>query len=88
MITAYGSIDDAVSAMRGGAYDFITKPIDFLKLENTIQNALETVSLKEEVAYYKEKEQERSDPGKIVAADPAMREVMQFERSRHRSAAG
>ncbi len=81
MITAYGSIDDAVSAMRGGAYDFITKPIDFLKLENTIQNALETVSLKEEVAYYKEREQERSDPGKIVAADPAMREVMQFTRT-------
>ncbi len=81
MITAYGSIDDAVSSMRSGAYDFITKPIDFLKLQNTIQNALEAVSLKEEVAYYKEKEQERSDPGKIVAADPAMREVMQFTRT-------
>ncbi len=81
MITAYGSIDDAVSSMRSGAYDFITKPIDFLKLQNTIQNALEAVSLKEEVAYYKEREQERSDPGKIVAADPAMREVMQFTRT-------
>jgi len=81
MITAYGSIDDAVSSMRSGAYDFITKPIDFLKLQNTIQNALEAVSLKEEIAYYKEREQERSDPGKIVAADPAMREVMQFTRT-------
>ena len=81
MVTAYGSIDDAVSAMRSGAYDFITKPINFLKLRNTIQNALETVSLKREVAYYKEKEQERSAPGKIVAADPAMREVMQITRT-------
>ena len=81
MVTAYGSIDDAVSAMRSGAYDFITKPIDFLKLQNTIQNALETVSLKKEVAYYKEKEQERSVPGKIVAADPAMRKIMQITRT-------
>jgi len=81
MVTAYGSIDDAVSAMRSGAYDFITKPINFLKLRNTIQNALETVSLKQEVAYYKEKEQERSAPGKIVAVDPAMREVMQITRT-------
>jgi len=81
MVTGYGSIDDAVSAMRSGAYDFITKPINFLKLRNTIQNALETVSLKQEVAYYKEKEQERSAPGKIVAADPAMREVMQITRT-------
>jgi DNA-binding NtrC family response regulator len=81
MVTAYGSIDDAVSAMRSGAYDFITKPINFLKLRNTIQNALETVSLKQEVAYYKEKEQERSAPGKIVAADPATREVMQITRT-------
>ena len=81
MVTAYGSIDDAVSAMRSGAYDFITKPINFLKLQNTIQNALETFSLKKEVAYYKEKEQERSAPGKIVAADPATREVMQITRT-------
>lgn len=81
MVTAYGSIDEAVSAMRSGAYDFITKPINFLKLENTIQNALETVSLKQKIAYYKEKEQERSNPGKIVAADPAMREVMQITRT-------
>jgi DNA-binding NtrC family response regulator len=81
MITAYGSIDDAVSAMRSGAYDFITKPINFLKLQNAIQNALEAVSLKKEVAYYKERELERSAPGRIVAADPAMREVMQITRT-------
>ena len=40
MITAFGVIDDAVTAMRQGAYDFITKPIDFTKLQSTIKTIL------------------------------------------------
>ena len=56
MITAFGVIEDAVTAMRRGAYDFITKPIDYTKLQSAIKNALETATLKKEIAYYKEKE--------------------------------
>ncbi len=78
MITAYGSIDDAVEAMRQGAYDFITKPIDFLKLKNTLNNAFETVSLRTEVAFYKEKEQQKFNLRQIVAASDAMREVLEM----------
>ncbi|NOR15387.1 MAG: response regulator, partial [Candidatus Aminicenantes bacterium] len=55
IITAYGSIDDAVNAMRLGAYNFLTKPIDYLKLQNAINNAFEALSLKKEVALLKEK---------------------------------
>ena len=88
MITAYGSIDDAVAAMRMGAYDFITKPIDFLKLQNTLQNALENLSLKQEVAFYKEREQKRIIPGKIIAADKVMRELMQITKTVAQSEAG
>jgi two-component system response regulator AtoC len=76
MITAYGSIDDAVAAMRQGAYDFITKPIDFLKLQNTIANAFETASLRKEVAFYKEQEQQKFNLKQIVAVSPSMREVL------------
>lgn len=81
MITAYGSIDDAVEAMRQGAYDFITKPIDFLKLKNTVTNALETLSLRKEVAFYKKKEQQKFNLRQIVAASSSMREVLEMTRT-------
>jgi DNA-binding NtrC family response regulator len=78
MITAYGSIDDAVHAMRLGAFDFITKPINYLKLQNAINNALETASLKKEVAYYKEKEQKQFDLTKIIAQSEAMKKILEM----------
>jgi DNA-binding NtrC family response regulator len=78
MITAYGSIDDAVIAMRRGAYDFITKPINDLKLQNAVNNALETASLKKEIAYYKEKEQRRFDPSSIIAESATMKKILEI----------
>jgi DNA-binding NtrC family response regulator len=78
MITAFGVIDDAVTAMRRGAYDFITKPINYTKLQSTIKNALETVSLKKEVAFYKEKEKKHFDPSQIVATSEKMQQVMEM----------
>lgn len=76
MMTAYGVIDDAVIAMRRGAYDFITKPIDDSKLKNTIKNALETASLKNEVAYYREREKKQFDPAQFVAQSKIMKQVI------------
>jgi two-component system response regulator AtoC len=78
MITAFGSIDDAVIAMRRGAYDFITKPINDLKLQNAVNNAMETASLKKEVAYYKEKEQKQFDPSSIVAESETMKKILEI----------
>ncbi|NOR12087.1 MAG: response regulator [Candidatus Aminicenantes bacterium] len=78
MITAYGSIEDAVRAMRLGAFDFITKPIDYLKLQNAIINALESASLKKEVAYYKEKEQKQFDLTKIIAQSETMKKILEM----------
>jgi two-component system response regulator AtoC len=78
MITAYGSIDDAVTAMRRGAYDFITKPINDLKLQSAVNNALETASLKKEVAYFKEKEQKRFDPTSIIAESATMKKILEI----------
>jgi DNA-binding NtrC family response regulator len=78
MITAYGSIDDAVTAMRRGAYDFITKPINDLKLQSAVNNALETASLKREVAYYKEKEQKQFDPSLIISESETMKKILEM----------
>jgi DNA-binding NtrC family response regulator len=78
MITAYGVIDDVVEAMRSGAYDFITKPIDNTKLQSTIKNAMETAALKEEIAFLKEKEKKKFDLHQIVANSKIMNQIMEM----------
>jgi two-component system NtrC family response regulator len=49
VLTAYGTVDDAVRAMRAGAYDFISKPVDLQRLETLIEKALEKSNLSREV---------------------------------------
>jgi len=80
MITAYGVVDDVVIAMRRGAYDFITKPIDYTKLQSTIKNALETVSLKKEIAYYKGKEKNQFDLSQIIAVSQTMKQILDMSK--------
>jgi len=80
MITAYGVVDDVVTAMRRGAYDFITKPVDYTKLQSTIKNALEAASLKKEIAYYKEKDKREFDLTQIVAVSQTMKQIMDMSK--------
>src|SRR5271163_1706627 len=49
MMTAYGNIDTAVEAMKRGAVDFLTKPVNIERLEVLIQRALKTKTLEVEV---------------------------------------
>jgi two-component system, NtrC family, response regulator AtoC len=72
MITAFGVIEDVVTAMRGGAYDFITKPFDDPKLQATIQRALEAAALKKKLSTYREIEQKKFAPGLFVGSTPVM----------------
>jgi CheY-like chemotaxis protein len=72
MITAYGVIEDVVTAMRRGAYDFITKPFNDPKLQATIQRALEAAAMKKKLLTYREIEQKKFAPGPFVATAPAM----------------
>ncbi len=51
VMTAHGTIDLAVEAMKQGAYEFITKPIDFKRLGVLIERAIESFELKSEVSY-------------------------------------
>ena len=44
LFTAYGSIETAVEAVKQGAFDFVTKPVNFDRLEIIIRRALESVS--------------------------------------------
>ena len=48
VVTAYGSVEDAVRAMRAGAYDFVAKPLDLGRLDALVEKALEKVGLARE----------------------------------------
>ena len=54
MMTAYGSVDAAVEAMKRGAYDFITKPINIDRLEILIHRALRSRHVEKEVVELKQ----------------------------------
>ena len=74
MLTAYGDLDAAIKAMSLGAYEFLTKPVPLEKLRSTVECALETLTLKERVAYFIEPD---STPFKdtIIGRDPLMVDI-------------
>ncbi|MBF0234895.1 MAG: response regulator, partial [Desulfamplus sp.] len=54
IMTAFSSIETAVEALKKGAYDYLTKPLDFDKLKLTIAHVIETLYLKHENTTLKE----------------------------------
>ena len=54
LITAFGDIEMAVEAMKNGAHDFLTKPIEFEQLEKSIQRACEIVNMRRELAHLRQ----------------------------------
>lgn len=54
IMTAYASVETAVKALKEGAYDYLTKPLDFDELRITMERAMEHSRLKEENRYLKE----------------------------------
>ena len=51
IMTAYGEVEMAVDAMKNGAYDFLSKPVNFSLLEATIKKALDVVRLERELYF-------------------------------------
>jgi two-component system response regulator AtoC len=76
MMTAYGSIDSAVDAMRRGAVDFLTKPVDLERLEVLIQRALKTRTLEVEVKQLHERLDERFGFDGIIGNSERLKEVI------------
>jgi len=78
VITAFGVVDDAVRSLKLGAYDFIEKPINFEKLENSIRNALETRRLRTEVARTQEIQRSEFSVSRIVGVSQHILEVREL----------
>lgn len=75
MLTAYGTIELAVEAMRKSAYDYITKPFENEKLKLTVRKALETVRLKRENRLLSQALTERFQYGNIVGKSKPMLKI-------------
>lgn len=75
MMTAYGSVDTAVEAMKRGAYDFVTKPINIDKLEILIKRALRGRDVEQENVELKQQVQDRFGLENVIGESAAMHEV-------------
>ncbi|HUR56902.1 MAG TPA: sigma-54 dependent transcriptional regulator [Opitutaceae bacterium] len=77
MMTAYGNIDTAVEAMKRGAVDFLTKPVNIERLEVLIQRALKTKTLEVEVQQLHERLDEKFKVEGIIGSSGRLREVLE-----------
>ncbi|HET9838567.1 MAG TPA: sigma-54 dependent transcriptional regulator [Candidatus Angelobacter sp.] len=75
LLTAQGSIDVAVDAMKSGAYDFIQKPVDTTRLKQILQNAARQRGTAIELEATKRKLRDTGLFGQMVGASRAMQEV-------------
>src|SRR5215469_6708602 len=77
LMTAYGTIEEAVSAMKQGAFDFVPKPVDISHLMLLIERALEQRRLLLENLILKEEFQRAYGIPQIIGDSPAMQTVSQ-----------
>ena len=76
MMTAYGNIETAVEAMKRGAVDFLTKPVNIERLEVLMQRALKTKTLEVEVQQLHERLDEKFRLDGIIGASAPLKAVI------------
>jgi DNA-binding NtrC family response regulator len=81
ILTAYASVETAVQALKLGAFDYVTKPVDPDDLSNLVRNALRTRELAEENTLLKEKVTELTQTEPVVAASAKMQHVLEMVRT-------
>jgi two-component system response regulator PilR (NtrC family) len=78
MMTAYGSTQTAVDAMKAGAYDYLPKPIQLEELQKTIQNAMTKAELQRENEALKKVTAKQSYENQLTGQSPAFLKVIQW----------
>lgn len=76
IMTAYSSVQTAVDALKIGAYDYLTKPLDFDKLKLTIERIFESLYLKKENKELKDRLSEKKLNHGIIGDSPAIRALL------------
>ena len=78
VVTGYGTVKDAVDAIKRGAADYISKPFQFDELLHVLRTALEQRRLKDENAYLRQQLDERFGLGAMVGSSAPMRALFQL----------
>ncbi|APF17442.1 two component, sigma54 specific, transcriptional regulator, Fis family [Caldithrix abyssi DSM 13497] len=76
IMTAYGNIEEAVAAMKDGAYDYLTKPLELDEVELLINRAFQFKQLTEENAELRQKLSDKHRFTNIISASPLMEEAL------------
>ena len=76
IMTAYGTIEGAVEAVKLGAFDYMKKPVDLEELKLLADRARETALLKQELSYYRRRAADEAPFAGILGHSPAMLELI------------
>ena len=87
LVTGYYSVDSAIEAIKHGAYDYLTKPVDFARLTKTLDDLAELFSRRSQIRDLEERLLNNFEFQGIVGRSPAMLEVLELAKkvSRHYS---
>ncbi len=80
MVTANAFFDKAIEALRGGAFDFISKPINLPELQVTLRNGLETRRLRKKISVLHRQQSHQFNFDQLVGDSPAMKEMIALAR--------
>ena len=76
IMTAYGSVESGVRAMREGAYDYVTKPLDLDDIQSKLRRAYEASRLRRQVDKLSQSVREKYASTAIIAESPGMKAVI------------
>lgn len=81
LITAFASVPTAIQALKDGAYDYVTKPVDPDELSNLVKNAIEKKSLKDENYLLKTKIEQMIIPENLIGESEEMHKIFELIRT-------
>ena len=77
MMTAFSSVDTAVDALKSGAFDYLTKPIDIEEVKIIVKKTIKYRRLEQENKYLRERIDDRFDFSEIIGRSLAMKRVFE-----------
>jgi DNA-binding NtrC family response regulator len=78
LITGHASVESAVEAMRHGAFDYLTKPVDTTRLQVLLEKSIEQESLSREVNFLRHQLRQKGSFGQLVGQSKGMHEVYRW----------
>jgi len=75
LVTGHATVESAVEAMRHGAFDYLTKPVDATRLQVLLEKSIEQESLSREVNFLRHQLRQKGSFGQLVGQSKGMHEV-------------